>query len=53
MQTQTTIAVAPPATVSRATQLLPVTMIAVGLALTAAWIFLLAYGLVTLIELVI
>ena len=53
MQTQTTIAPAPPATVSLENKILAPTTIAVGFALTAAWIFLLGYGLVTLIELVI
>jgi hypothetical protein len=53
MQTQTTIAPAPPATVLLVDQILAPTTIAVGFALTVAWIFLLGYGLVTLIELVI
>ena len=53
MQIQTDIVTAQSATVSRVNQTLPRTMIAIGFALTAAWIFLLGYGLVTLIESVI
>jgi hypothetical protein len=53
MQIQTTAAPASPAAVSLADKILAPTTIALGLALTAAWVFLLGYGLVILIEIVI
>jgi hypothetical protein len=53
MQTQTAIAPSAPAAVSLVAKILAPTTIAVGLALTVAWVFLLGYGLVTLIEIVI
>jgi hypothetical protein len=53
MQTQTAIAPSAPAAVSLVEKILAPTTIAVGLALTVAWVFLLGYGLVTLIEIVI
>jgi hypothetical protein len=52
MQAQTTIATAPPAIVSLIHKIWAPTTIVVGFALTAAWIFLLGYGLVILIEIV-
>lgn len=50
MQTQTTTVNTSPATFSRVNQIFPITMIAVGFLLTVAWILLLGYGLVALIE---
>jgi len=53
MQTQTTIAPAAAAANPIFHRIWPLAAIAFGLALTVAWIFLLGYGLVTLIEIVI
>ena len=48
MRNEVTIISNPPVTVPRRNHIFPLTTIAVGLGLTAAWIFLLAYGLVSL-----